>query len=266
MKKIISLILIAHIFISSVSAENEIKLEGIFQGENLFVMNPFAATGVGFCIYEVTVNGQITTDEINSSAFEIDLSVFQLKEGDPVTVVIKHKDGCNPKVLNPDVLKPRSTFNIVSIKLNKTGILKWTTTGEKGSLPFIVEQFKWKKWTRVAKIKGKGTPSTNTYTCNVNLHSGTNKFRVKQIDYSKRPRYSPDVTYRNLAPPVKFTPGDGQKVGSQLIFSRNTAYEVYDYFGKLRMKGAAKVVDIRKLPTGQYFLNYDNASVTFEKR
>ena len=29
--------------------------------------------GVGFCCYEVRVNGQLTADEVNSHAFEVDL-------------------------------------------------------------------------------------------------------------------------------------------------------------------------------------------------
>ena len=76
-------------------------LEGNYQGKNLFIQNPFSEAGVGFCVYEVTVNDQIATDEINSSAFEIDMGNFGLKIGDKVVVKIKHKDGCTPLVLNP---------------------------------------------------------------------------------------------------------------------------------------------------------------------
>ena len=116
MKKIlISSLLIAISSLSSIGGE--ILLEGIFQGKNLYVMNPFSSSGVGFCVYEVTVNGQITTDEINSSAFEIDLSIFQFKLGDKLIVEIKHKENCKPKVLNPEILKPKSTFNITIIKV-----------------------------------------------------------------------------------------------------------------------------------------------------
>ena len=49
-----------------------IILEGNYQGKNLYIQNPFGSGGVGFCVTEVLVNGNITTDEINSSAFEID--------------------------------------------------------------------------------------------------------------------------------------------------------------------------------------------------
>jgi hypothetical protein len=90
-----------------------IVLEGNYQGKNLFIQNPFSEAGVGFCVFEVSVNDQIATDEINSSAFEVDMNNFGLKISDPVVVKVKHKDGCTPVVLNPEVLKPKSTFDIV---------------------------------------------------------------------------------------------------------------------------------------------------------
>src|ERR1044071_7067750 len=79
---------------------NVIVLEGNYQGKPLYVQNPFGPGGVGFCVTEVKVNGNITTDETNSSAFEIDLKAQKLAPGEKVEVRIMHKDGCKPKVLN----------------------------------------------------------------------------------------------------------------------------------------------------------------------
>ena len=56
----------------------ELVLTGIYQGSNLYVMNPFAPVGEGFCVTEVQVNGAATSDEINSSAFEVDLGALSL--------------------------------------------------------------------------------------------------------------------------------------------------------------------------------------------
>jgi len=185
MKRFLFCMLVITLLQSNLFA-SEIIIDGIFQGKNIYVMNPFASSGVGFCVYEVTVNGKVSTDEINSSAFEIDLSVYQFNIGDKVTIVIKHKDNCVPKVLNPEVLKPKSTFNTTSIEVTRDGTLKWTTTGESGKLPFIVEQYRWNKWIKVDEVEGKGTSGTNTYSVKVSPHSGNNKFRVKQIDYTKK--------------------------------------------------------------------------------
>jgi len=250
--------------ISYTLSSQELTVSGIYQGENLFVMNPFASSGVGFCVYEVTVNGSVTTDEINSSAFEIDLSVFQLKLGDKVDVVIKHKENCTPKVLNMEVLKPKSTFKVLDIAYDrKTGSLNWTSTGEKGSLPYEVEQYKWKKWVNVGKIDGKGTSGNIEYSVKVTTHSGINKFRIKQIDFSEKPRYSQETTYRSLDTEVKFSP---EKPKSDITFTAVTDYEIYDFYGRLIKKGRGANVDIKNLKKGDYFLNWDNSMGQFSKK
>lgn len=248
--------------------DKQIVLKGIYQGENLYVMNPFAPTGVGFCVLEVRVNGQVTTDEINSSAFEIDLSVYNFKIGDPVTVVIKHRDGCMPKVLNPEVIRPRPTFNIESIKIDpQHSRLIWITTGELGSLPYIIEQYRWNKWSKVGTVKGKGTPGLHSYSYTVHFHSGLNRFRVKQIDkFTKQARFSPVVTYMSKQPPITFKPGNGRKVVDKIIFSAPTDYEIYDYYGRLKKKGYGREVNVSTLPKGSYFINYDNKTEIFYKK
>lgn len=255
--------IIMYLLFLSVAQSSEIELEGIFQGKNLYVMNPFASSGVGFCVYEVKVNGQLTTDEINSSAFEIDLSAFQFSLGDKIIVEIKHKDNCKPKVLNPEVLKPKSTFNITLINIDKEGTLRWKAKGETGKLPYIVEQFRWNKWVKVGTVEGKGTPAENKYSIKVIPHSGNNKFRVKQLDYTKKPRYSQEVSYRSTAPPITFSP---KKADTEIIFSGETMFEVYDYYGNIVRKGTGSKIDVSKLKKGNYFLNYDTQMDSFKKK
>lgn len=241
----------------------EIVLKGVYQGKNLYVMNPFASSGVGFCVYEVTVNGQMSTDEINSSAFEIDLTVFQFKQGDNLIIIIKHKDGCSPKIINPEVLKPQSTYVAANMKVLANGNLTWSTNGESGSLPFIVEQFRWNKWIKVATVEGKGTPGKNEYSVKVSPHSGNNRFRIKQIDYTKKPNYSKEIRYRSMDAPVTYSISKG---GVEIIFSASTMYEIYDYYGNLIDKGTAAKVDISGLAKGDYFLNYETNTETFKKK
>jgi len=262
-RAVLTFIVVMFFSFFSIAQSSEIELEGIFQGKNLYVMNPFASSGVGFCVYEVKVNGQLTTDEINSSAFEIDLSTFQFNLGDKITVEIKHKDNCKPKVLNPEVLKPKSTFEITLINVSKEGILNWKAKNEAGKLPYIVEQFRWNKWVKVGQIEGKGTPQENDYSMKITPHSGSNKFRVKQIDYTKKPRYSQEVSYRSTKMPVSFSPN---KVDNEIMFTDETMYEIYDYYGNIVSKGTGKKVDVSKLKKGDYFLNYDNQMDSFKKK
>ena len=262
MKRKLFILSISILLINSVFA-GDIVLKGIYQGKNLYVMNPFASSGIGFCVYEVEVNGKVATDEINSSAFEIDLSVYQLKIGDKVTVVIKHKSNCTPKVLNPEVLKPKSTFKVLTMTIENDNTLKWVTTNESGPLPYVVEQYRWNKWIKVGTVEGKGTQGTHTYSITVHPHSGMNKFRIKQIDYTKRPRYSQELNYLSKKPPVTFSP---KKVENEIRFSRPTLYEIYDNYGNIVKKGYGDKVDVSGLKKGEYFLNYDNKMDTFKKK
>ena len=165
-------------------------LEGNYQGKNLFVQNQFGSGGVGFCVSEVLINGNVSTDEIQSSAFEIDLKGQKLNLGDKVEIKIKHKADCKPRVLNPEVLKPKSTYELVTINLSSDGTFSWSTKNESGKLAYIVEQFRWNKWLKVGEIEGAGTPTEHSYTFKVSLHSGKNQVRVRQTDYTNIPHVS----------------------------------------------------------------------------
>jgi hypothetical protein len=251
------------LFVAVSAQAGVIVLEGHYQGKNLYVQNPFAGSGVGFCTFEVTINGDVTTDEINSSAFEIDFTNYKLKVGDPITVKIKHKDDCKPRVLNPEVLKPKSTYETASISLDKDGKVSWVTKKESGKLTFIVEQYRWNKWVKVGEVEGNGTPAENTYSFKITLHSGENKVRVKQVDYSGKPRYSPSATTMSTTSEVTFEP---LKVKESISFSGETLFEVYDQYGNIVKKGFGATLDATSLKKGEYYLSYDNKTEQFSKK
>lgn len=268
MKKTLFFTLIGLIVSASGFSTGVIVLEGNYQGKNLYVQNQFAASGVGFCVQEVRVNGNVTTDEITSSAFEIDFRNLQLKMGDKVEVRITHKDDCKPKVLNPEVLKPKSTFEVLSIGVDGDLTFKWTTKGETGKLPYVIEQFRWNKWVKVGEVEGNGTPAENAYSFKITPHSGKNQFRVKQIDYTGQPKLSKTVDYSSKVPDVTFSPA---KVTKEINFSSGNApvetmFEIYDQFGNIVKRGFAKTVDVSNLARGAYYLNYDNKMGEFIKR
>lgn len=248
----------------SVTMAGNIVLEGNYQGKNLYIQNPFAGSGVGFCTVKVEVNGQVTTDEVNSSAFEIDFTSLQLKIGDKVDVKIEHKDDCKPKVLNPEVLKPKSTFNVVKISAKPDGSISWTTNNEQGKLPFIVEQFRWNKWVKVGEVDGKGTPGNNEYSFKIVPHSGKNEIRIKQVDYTSAPRISRPTNFTSTTPVIEVPT---KKVKDELKFEGGeTMYEIYDKFGNIVKKGFGSSVDISNLASDVYYLNYDNSMTEFIKK
>ena len=178
-------------------AFGSLSIEGSYQGKNLYVQNPMDDDGFGYCATKVTVNGDILPGGTSMGAFEIDFSIFNIEIGEPVFIVIEHNDGCKPKILNPEVLLPRSTFKVSTIEVNQNGLLTWKTTDEHGKLPFIIEQYRWNKWVTVGEVQGKGTPSLNSYEFQVSPHSGENMVRVIQIDHSGAKKTSANVKFNS---------------------------------------------------------------------
>lgn len=269
MKQIYLLIILSATLANKAFSQGVIILEGNYQGKNLYVQNPFGSGGVGFCVTEVLVNGNITTDETNSSAFEIDFKPHKLNIGEKVEIKIKHKEDCKPKVLNPEVLKPKSTFEVISMTVDKDGTVKWATKSETGKLAYAVEQFRWNKWVKVGEVDGVGTPSTNNYSFKITPHSGKNQIRVRQTDYSGQPRLSKPVDFMSDIPEITFAPA---KVSKEIKFVANgdkaveTMYEIYDQYGNVVKRGYGSTVDASNLAKGGYFLNFDNKMGEFIKK
>lgn len=248
---------------TAVAAES-LVLNGIYQGKDLYIKNPFAEDGVGFCVFEVSVNGEITSDEINSSAFAIDFNIMGIEVGSKIEVVLKHKEDCDPLVLNPEAIKPHSTFELKDIKVDRN-VLSWTTEGESGSLPFVVEQFRWNKWVKAGEVTGVGTAGPNSYKFELTPYSGENKVRVRQTDYTGKPRYTEQVKYQPQVRKVDFEP---KKVSDDITFTAPTRFEIFDKYGNLVKTGFGKTVNVANLPKGEdYYLNYDSSfGETFKKK
>ena len=252
--------------ISIAFAQNaKIEMEGVYQGRDLYVKNPFSEAGVGYCVFQVEVNGKVTSDETNSSAFAVDMEALGLKVGDPVTIVLKHRDTCRPTILNPESIKPLSTFDVVEISVTGNGKLTWTTKNERGKLPYIIEQYRWNKWVKAGEVMGVGTSDVHTYTFKLEPHSGLNKVRVKQVDHTGEARTSIAREFVNpRIPEVEFSP---KKPTDKITFTHPTRYEIFDQYGNLIKADYGEQIDVSNLPTGEYYLNYDNSfGDTFTKK
>ena len=184
---------------------------------------------------------------------------------------IKHKDDCKPKVLNPEVLKPRSTFEIITMKIDKEGLLKWNTKAETGKLPYIIEQYVYTTWKKVGEVEGIGASESNEYSFKIAPHSGKNQFRVKQVDYTNQSHVSKPVEFMSTTPALDFLP---KKVNNVIEFvqlannkvSEETMFEIYDQYGNIVKKGFAKQVDVSNLQKGVYYIIYDGKSGEFVKK
>jgi hypothetical protein len=250
---------------SNIDADREgiIILEGKYQNKNIFVSNAYGSEGYGYCTYEIRVNGDLITDGVNSSAFEIDLNNFKLELGDAVIIEIRHKIGCIPRVINPGGLTPEPTFVTQEITIEEDGFLEWITTDELGSLPYIIQQYKWSKWVDVGQVQGKGTPVTNKYAFYVEFISGVNKFRVIQRDGKGKIKKSTSVEMTSVMPKLTYV---YNKKANQIIFSGKTKYELYDKFGALIIRGFGAIVDVSELVKDSYWLSYDNLTEGFVKK
>lgn len=251
----------------SISQYKLLSTEGKYQGKKLYVNNPLQNDGFGYCVIKVTVNGDVLPASIQSSNFEINFDLFDLKIGDDVFVVIEHFDGCTPRFLNPEVLLPKSTFDIVDIEIDKNAILKWKTKNEGGILDFQIEKFKWNNWISIGQVRGKGKGKINQYTYKLPLHSGINKVRVSQIDNTGKTRFSKTLEHSSKIAPFSMGP---YSVRDYIYFYSNdkktkTRFEVLDAYGNLLKAGFANNVDCKNIVNGIYYINYDNKTEKFIK-
>ena len=262
---ILPFITMAPVAASEIDADREgiIILEGKYQNKNIYVSNAFGSEGYGYCTYEIRVNGDLITDGVNSSAFEIDLNNFELELGDAVIIEIRHKRGCAPKVINPGGLTSKPTFVTKEITVGEDGFLEWITTDEFGSLPYIIQQYKWNKWVDIGEVQGKGTPVTNNYAFYVEFISGVNKFRVIQRDGKRKIKKSTSVEINSLRPKLTYI---YNKKDGQIIFSGKTKYELYDKFGVIIIRGFGAIVNVSELVKDSYWLSYDNLTESFVKK
>lgn len=238
-------------------------VNGTYQLRNIFVMNGESPNGVGFCTTEVRVNGDVTSDEINSSAYEIDLTQYGFKMGEKVEIEIVYKDGCDPTVLNPGALKPATTFEVTSINVNENGLVKWSTINEQGALPFIVQQFKWNKWVQVGQVDGVGTSNQNDYQFQTGPISGLNRFRVIQKNFEGKMRKSQEVSFTSNSQPVTFK---YNKKAQAIEFSGKTSFEIFNLQGQIVKRGFDSQVDLSGLRRNTYYVAYDNDFSEFVRK
>ncbi|MFZ6053450.1 hypothetical protein [Halocola ammonii] len=226
---------------------------GIYQGEVLYVKNPVASSGVGFSVFEVRVNGEITTDEVNSSAFAIDFKAFGLEVGEPVVVELRCKPECTAEVINEEAILPRAQTKLLNVRLGSEGKLTWETENETGNIPFIIEQFRWNKWVVVGKVPGSGNGRKNKYSFTVPMHFGENKVRLKQRDHRGTHFFDVVSVNSQQSSPVEIK---RKRVVDVIEFSGKTFFEIYSEYGELITYGFDDEVFVKDVPRGKYYVNF----------
>jgi hypothetical protein len=251
-------------FISLFSSAEVVELAGKYNGKNLYILNPTIGPDTVFCVDSVSVNGKATSDETHSNAFEIDLSALKLEIGSAVFIKIFHKPGCAPKIINPEAIKSKNGFLFTSIKVDKAGKISWSSKGDPGILPFKVEQFRWRKWIEVGEVDVMDTIGKNQYAFDTKMQTfGQNDFRIRQTDAMGGSVYSKEVKFKSLKLEVTI---ESLKVSSEIKFSAETMYEIYDDKGTFISQGNAALVNTSDLARGKYWINYDDKTDAFTKK
>lgn len=238
-------------------------LEGHYYGKNLYIINPTCGSDTVYGITQVTVNGKPTKDEIKSNSFEVDFSLLEIANAAKVDVALIYTNGCKPKIINPDVLQPQSTFAFVSSKPDKTGKITWIVKGELFS-SFTIEQYRWKKWITAGEVDNTDTLRKNTYTFDLKPHYGQNLFRISHTDLKGNTVYSKTVKFKSATAKEIFI--SSLKVTDVISFSGETAYEIFDEKGNFLMDGTGAETSITDLPKGKYWVNYDNKTEMVTKK
>ncbi|MEL7003606.1 MAG: hypothetical protein AAFN93_12855 [Bacteroidota bacterium] len=138
------------------ASAGELVLSGTYSGKDLYVRNPFNRTSNSFCTQEVYVNDRKVYDNPRVSAFKIDLSY--LRKNDLVVIRITYHEGCEPKVVNPQVLQTPETFQFLSTVVDNNAI-SWTTLGETEGKYIVEHADSARDWYVVDSISAKNISS-----------------------------------------------------------------------------------------------------------
>ena len=244
-------------------AQDTISLQGNYYGKNIYVTNPSLDNDTLFCVKKVLINSELSKDEIRSNSFEIDFCLLNIEEGRSVKIQIIHHSKCTPQIVNPEVIETQNNFLFSNVKIDKTGKIIWDV---KGNLygPFTIEQYKWKKWLTAKTVEIADSLNSGWYEITIKPHSGYNQFRISHTDEKGNVVYSKLIKYRPST--VKEVFITSLKVKDEILFTEETAYEIYDDIGNFIKDGYSLKVTVSDLPKGKYYINYDNKTELISKK
>jgi len=236
----------------------EIILSGIYQGNNLFIQNPFAGSVNRFCIQEIYINDELVLSNPHISALEVKLTRF--KVNDQLTIKITHYGNCNPNIINPQIVVFVREFEFLSAQAALDSI-KWITKGEKEAGEFTVQRFENNRWNNLARTPAQGSFDLNYYGLPLEHQPGTNMYRIVFNTSSGNEISSNDVEYM-FEHRITFSP---VRVSDKITLSDKAFYEVYDLEGNQITKGEGTEIKLVGLPTGQYNLYINQRKEVFYK-
>lgn len=179
-------------FIAYFAHGGEITVSGKYQGQNVYVQNPFTVDKNKYCTEGVYVNSKLILDNPTVSAFEIDLSYLPLNT--PVVIKIVFKENCSPQVVNPQVIEVNDAFRFLASWI-EAATINWITENEPASSHYFIERLEEQEWVEVAETPAKGEPINNFYKLTVPLTENVNIYRIKLIQPEGIELYSEEIKF-----------------------------------------------------------------------
>lgn len=242
---------LALITIDSAAFADEFTFSGVYLGKNIYVQNPLSDDQSEFCTKAVYVNDLLVVNNPKTSAYEIDLSYLVIN--DQVSIRIIHGEACKPKVINPQVIRPKNQFQFLSVYVDSNEV-RWITKSELDQGKYLLEQYLNGKWVIVEVVEAKGEENTNHYQIAPKHSVGLNRYRIKYISgddifFSQAQQFFADIA------PVEVLPDTAKE---KILLSRETDYELLDAEGNPVAKGKGREIDMVNLSAGLYYLNIEN--------
>ena len=242
--------------VGQVSPDMETNLAGVYQGNTLFIQNPYLKDKKSFCIREIQINEQRLDINYNMSAIKLDFDEPDLFA--PVKIRILHSDTtCSPVIINPEAILFHTIFRFASIQLSDS-VLTWTTKGERGRGTFEIEKLDvGGYWVSQEKLEASGKYERAAYLHYPNMDEGANKYRIRyNFPYGSRAKYlfSQEVELEYYPEKVDFNPKSAK---TRLFLSRATHYEIYDQGNNLVLEGQGKEIDVTVLRRGRYVIYFN---------
>lgn len=239
--------------------QDELLLTGVYNGKNLYVQNPLSNNMKDYCTQEVWVNDRQVFSNPRSSAFTVNLS--HLPELSPVNIRIVYKNGCAPKVINPQVIYSRNDFRFLTIHVDSNRI-EWVSGGEQGKGKYFIEKWENDRW-KPLKSQDAAGEENSRYQADLVHSSGLNKYRIKFLQGDGQVFYSSVQNFESAIEAVTFAP---TRVSDKIFLSRETDYIVSDAKGNQLLKGSGKEISLGHLSSGLYYLSIDNRTEKFYKK
>lgn len=259
--RIIIILLLVLFFAPGALFGAELVLNGIYQGKEIYVQNPYSGQEKSFCTLSVFVNDREVISNPTSSAYRISFS--HLNIGDIVVIRIHYREGCAPRIVNPAAIQPSRGVEFLTAQADRNAI-SWLTRGEMPGGKYLIERKGANnKWQVIKEVPYEEDVKSGNYAIPVEHKSGENIYRIKYEDADERNAYSVAFSYTFKEEPITFYPVEAT---TKLYLSEETDYLITDASGRKYKRGRGRIITIHNLKPGEYYLNYQERSERFIKK